>query len=68
MYETGGNIRAPDIRQELSLLCRRLCSLRHQPEVGVGPVLECHNRRLCPVNYSAYLAGEIGHIGAPTIL
>ena len=30
--------RAPDIRRELSLLCRRLCRLQHQPEVGVGVV------------------------------
>ena len=27
--------RAPDIRQELSRLCRRLCSPQHQPEFGV---------------------------------
>ena len=36
--EESGKFRAPDIRRELSLLCRRLCRLQHQPEVGVGVV------------------------------
>ena len=36
--QAGLNFRAPDIRRELSLLCRRLCRLQHQPEVGVGVV------------------------------
>ena len=40
--EIVSQFRAPDIRQELSRLCRRLCSPQHQPEFGVqgGNVLE----------------------------
>ena len=39
------NIRAPDIPQELSLLCRHLRGLQHQLEIGVKgrhAVLMCH--------------------------
>ena len=45
------NFRAPDIHQELSLLCRHLRGLQHQLEIGVKgrhAVLMCHESHDVP--------------------